>query len=102
MKLPSGWTLTEKDVPPTLTHKKGVGIMNKKASQFQNMLEKEVGNLVGGKIASLTFDPDSDEFGVGEYMWGLVVEKNSKTYTVWVLQDHEGNGPGALDISVVK
>ena len=52
---------------------------------------KELSQLVDGKIISVVKD-DSDEF------FGIKIQKGNKKYTMWILADDEGNGPGSFDI----
>lgn len=52
-------------------------------------------NIVGGKITGVFTDFEKE-------FWGIQVTKDDRIYNVWIYQDAEGNGPGAIDIQEVK
>ena len=49
--------------------------------------------LIGGNIEAMIYDESE-----GQLFSGLMVNNKGIKYTVWVLCDPEGNGPGHLDI----
>ena len=57
---------------------------------------KELSPLVDGKIIKIVKD---DSYG--EEYYGLLVQKGNKKYTMWILADDEGNGPGSFEINEV-
>jgi len=55
--------------------------------------EKQIDPLVGGTIRGIVTDDDGGYWGVSVYVPG-----GEKRYTIWILQDEEANGPGAVDV----
>ena len=64
----------------------------------QKQKEYTLDNLVGKTIVDIVIDTDDEE------TYGLVLEsKGGKSKVIaWILQDSEGNGPGALLIQPMK
>jgi len=59
-------------------------------------LEKKLSPIINGTITGIALEPDYEDDS--EKFWGLSVENLGRLFTLWILRDDEGNGPGSFEL----
>lgn len=72
----------------------------KKPKPYTKFYLDKLGQLEGGTIEGVTFDPTDHGFDV-EFFGIIVRMKNNVRKAVFFLRDDEGNGPGSFEIQDV-